>query len=56
MERHFQGRWNVNIVADKCWLLQRDTEKNTDENQAYNNALRMRIRWAGYMTTIGLPS
>lgn len=28
MERHYQGRWNVNMLADYCWMLQRDTEKN----------------------------
>jgi hypothetical protein len=24
MERRYQGRWNVNMVADYCWTLRRD--------------------------------
>ena len=24
MERHYQGRWDVHMVADFCWLLKRD--------------------------------
>ncbi|GBN50607.1 hypothetical protein AVEN_77669-1 [Araneus ventricosus] len=24
MERRYQGKWNVNMIADYCWMLQRD--------------------------------
>jgi hypothetical protein len=24
MERRYQGRWNMNVVADYCWMLKRD--------------------------------
>lgn len=24
MERRYQGRWNVSMMADYCWMLQRD--------------------------------
>ena len=27
MERRYQGRWDVNMMADYCWMLKRDTEK-----------------------------
>jgi len=27
MERRYQGRWNVNMMADFCWNLKRETEK-----------------------------
>lgn len=27
MERRYQGRWNVNMLADYCWMLQRDSSE-----------------------------
>ncbi|GFW53761.1 uncharacterized protein TNCV_3938551 [Trichonephila clavipes] len=29
MERRYQGRWNVNMMADYCWMLKR---KNSQEH------------------------
>ena len=26
MEKRYQGRWNVNMIADYCWCLMRDEE------------------------------
>ena len=26
MEKSYQGRWNVNMIADYCWCLMRDGE------------------------------
>ena len=26
MEKRYQGRWNVNMIADYCWCLMRDGE------------------------------
>ncbi|GBO23414.1 hypothetical protein AVEN_55237-1 [Araneus ventricosus] len=26
IERRYQGRWDVNMLADHCWMLRRDTE------------------------------
>ncbi|GBO02881.1 hypothetical protein AVEN_58492-1 [Araneus ventricosus] len=25
MERRYQGKWNASMIADYCWMLQRDT-------------------------------
>ncbi|QQP58204.1 Uncharacterized protein FKW44_003445, partial [Caligus rogercresseyi] len=30
IERRYQGRWDVTMLADYCWLLKRETE---DENR-----------------------
>ncbi|GBN13595.1 hypothetical protein AVEN_260746-1 [Araneus ventricosus] len=24
MERRYQGKWNVSMISDYCWMLQRD--------------------------------
>ncbi|GFU90784.1 uncharacterized protein TNCV_4870161 [Trichonephila clavipes] len=29
MERRYQGRWNVNMMADYCWMLKKKIHKNT---------------------------
>ncbi|KAL4108248.1 hypothetical protein QTP88_018481 [Uroleucon formosanum] len=29
MERRYQGRWNVSMMADYCWCLKRETEKHS---------------------------
>ncbi|GBN50611.1 hypothetical protein AVEN_182956-1 [Araneus ventricosus] len=26
IERQYQGRWDVNMLADYCWMLRRETE------------------------------
>ncbi|GBM66871.1 hypothetical protein AVEN_213365-1 [Araneus ventricosus] len=26
IERRYQGRWGVNMLADYCWMLRRETE------------------------------
>ena len=26
MEKRYQGRWNVNMIADYCWCLMRDAK------------------------------
>ena len=28
MEKRYQGRWNVNMMADYCWCLQRDSDSS----------------------------
>ncbi|GBM84297.1 hypothetical protein AVEN_1902-1 [Araneus ventricosus] len=44
MDRRYQGKWNVSMIADYCWMLQRDnpcevhkrkSDKRTFENQPY---------------------
>ncbi|EZA51540.1 hypothetical protein X777_09787 [Ooceraea biroi] len=25
MERRYQGRWDINMVADFCWMLKRES-------------------------------
>ena len=32
MEKRYQGRWNVNMMADYCWNLKRDTEVLPSQN------------------------
>ena len=27
MERRYQGRWNVNMIADYCWMLKREEQR-----------------------------
>ncbi|GFX11089.1 uncharacterized protein TNCV_4503041 [Trichonephila clavipes] len=27
MERRYQGRWNVNMMADYCWMLKRENSQ-----------------------------
>ncbi|GFX77484.1 uncharacterized protein TNCV_1743821 [Trichonephila clavipes] len=27
MERRYQGRWNVNMMADYCWMLKRENSR-----------------------------
>jgi len=29
MERRYQGRWDVSMMADYCWCLKRETEKHS---------------------------
>jgi hypothetical protein len=33
MEKNYQGRWNVNMIADYCWFEKRDFCCNTEEDQ-----------------------
>jgi len=28
METRYQGRWDENMMADFCWMLKRDTQKD----------------------------
>ena len=37
MERRYQGRWDVNMLADYCWMLKRD-----DPHQAYKRKSKKR--------------
>ena len=37
MESRYQGRWDVNMMADFCWMLQRDTQ--TDSKKRKRNPL-----------------
>lgn len=32
MEKRYQGRWNVNMMADYCWSLKRDMETDDTKN------------------------
>ncbi|GFV82760.1 uncharacterized protein TNCV_4147281 [Trichonephila clavipes] len=35
MERRYQGRWNVNMMADYCWMLKRE---NSQEHSRKNDS------------------
>lgn len=42
IERRYQGRWNVNMLADYCWMLKRDTtnEKRKRVRRSINEKKR----------------
>ncbi|GFW68345.1 uncharacterized protein TNCV_2263341 [Trichonephila clavipes] len=44
MERRYQGRWNVNMMADYCWMLKR---KNSQEHSRKNLCNRSAYRVFG---------
>lgn len=33
IERRYQGRWNVSMLADYCWMLKRETKETKEGNQ-----------------------
>ena len=40
IERRYQGRWDVSMFADYCWLLTRDdmaVQHNRKASKRYNN-------------------
>lgn len=43
MEERYQGRWDIHMMADYCWSLQRncpnDTHKRKSSKQRFANAL-----------------
>ena len=39
MDRRYQGRWDINMLADYCWVLKRD--KTTEELNLSRNQLRI---------------
>ncbi|GBM92804.1 hypothetical protein AVEN_182696-1 [Araneus ventricosus] len=34
MERRYQGKWNVSMIADYCWILQRDNPCNVHKRKS----------------------
>ena len=37
MERRYQGRWDINMLPDYCWMFKRD--KTTEESNLSRNRL-----------------
>jgi hypothetical protein len=35
MERRYQGRWNVNMMGDYCWTLQREIPETSHERKSF---------------------
>ena len=33
MEKRYQGRWNVSMMADYCWMLKRDCETRVEKRK-----------------------
>ena len=48
MERRYQGRWDINMMADFCWMLKRDTEtkgKKRKRNPLHRSFEETRVRY-----------
>jgi hypothetical protein len=46
METRYQGRWNVNMMGDYCWLLRRDDPQATGTKQNVpNEALKKKGKY-----------
>lgn len=39
MEKRYQGRWNVSMMADYCWMLQRDIPNATHKRKCTRRSL-----------------
>ncbi|GBM59199.1 hypothetical protein AVEN_171251-1 [Araneus ventricosus] len=37
MERRYQGKWNVGMIADYCWMLQRESLQSSQEAKCQKN-------------------
>lgn len=40
MERRYQGRWNVSMLADYCWMLQWETSQNAYKRKSYKRSFQ----------------
>ena len=38
MERRYQRRWNVNMIADYCWMLKRDDPERVQSRKSNNRS------------------
>lgn len=48
MERRYQGRWDVNMMADFCWMLKRETQlksRKRQRNPLHRSFEEKRIRY-----------
>ncbi|GFT58353.1 putative DD41D transposase [Trichonephila clavipes] len=59
MERRYQGRWNVNMMADYCWMLKREnSQEHSRKNNLgalyfkYDQARRRFVEWAKNEITV----
>lgn len=39
MERRYQARWNVNMIADYCWMLKRDDPERTHSKKSTKGSI-----------------
>ncbi|GFX95346.1 uncharacterized protein TNCV_849361 [Trichonephila clavipes] len=39
MERRYQGLWNVNMMADYCWMLKRENSQEHSRKSLRNNCM-----------------
>ncbi|XP_032457706.1 serine/arginine repetitive matrix protein 4-like [Nasonia vitripennis] len=54
MENRYQGRWNVNMMADFCWTLKRDIKTNNKKrkrNPLHSSARYSRINYSSESTS-----
>ena len=40
MERRYQGRWNVSMLAGYCWMLHRETSQNAPKRNGYRRSFQ----------------
>jgi hypothetical protein len=40
MERRYQGRWNVNMMADCCWTLRRDESQAAHKKKSSKRSFK----------------
>ena len=48
MENRYQGKWDVNMMADFCWMLKRDTvnkRKKRKRNPLHRSFEEERVRY-----------
>lgn len=39
IERRYQGRWNVNMIADYCWMLKRDDPERAHRRKSTKRSI-----------------
>ncbi|GBL80803.1 hypothetical protein AVEN_26238-1 [Araneus ventricosus] len=42
MERRYQGKWNVIMIADYCWMLQRDNPCKVQKRKSDKRAFEVK--------------
>ena len=40
MEKRYQGRWNINMMADCCWSLQREIKQRFHNRRSNTRSFR----------------
>ncbi|GBO17916.1 hypothetical protein AVEN_121362-1 [Araneus ventricosus] len=51
MERRYQGKWNVSMIDDYCWMLQRDNpwkvhKRKSDKRTFETDVVGWKLSWS----------